>query len=520
MFMCKPKLALTGLATFLSLIYSPISADTVTLNSVDGSVSISGDLLEYDGVSYRLKMLIGEITIEASQVECEGPGCPNLVSDITEFSIVGSNSIGMDLLPTLIEVYALERGGDLNISTGENGATVYEVHDADGTEYASISVVSNDSMAGFSSLMEGSAVIGMSSRRVSGNEVAAFKLTGHGLLNSAELERIVALDAVVVAVNDNNPVSILSLDQMASIFDGSITNWNQVGGSDAPIRLYRRDEASGTTTVFSNAAMAPSGRRLTQNAVLLNSDAEVSDAVAADENGIGLTSYAQEGNARSVAIRSVCGQLFEPSEFTIKSEEYPLTRRMYLYTNGEIIPDVASEFLAFVASDDAQSVILNSGFVGQDSSRATLDQQGRRMAQAIVSSSGRTELLQLQDLTGIVLDAERLSFTLRQGVTGAFDSRAMADIERLAEMIRDGEFGGRQLLVFGFSDNSAPADVQLTDTQDLAQRAREAIVAATGSANLGNVRISPIGYGGLLPLACNETPFGQARNNRVEIWVK
>ena len=516
MYTCMPKLKSVGFAALFALVFSPLQAQEVTLKSLDGTVSMTGDLLEFDGLTYRISMLIGEISIDASQVVCEGADCPNQVAELTEFSVAGSNSIGVNLLPTLIEVFAFERGGDMEASVNAEGTTVFTVMEADGSVFAEISVQPTDTIEGLAGLMSGAATIGMASRRATNNELAAFELSGNGSLNSPDQERIVGLDGVIAAVNDANPVEILSLNQIAAMFSGSITNWNQVGGADAPVNLYRRDGNSGTNAVFAAAA----GGNFGGNATELGTDAEVSDAVANDPNGIGLTSYAQARTARALTLRSVCGQLFEPSDFSIKTEEYPLARRLYLYNGEGELPDVAREFLDFAMSPTAQSVVVNAGFVGQDLSTASLDEQGRRMAQAIVASSGRTELLQLQDLTSGLLDAERLSFTLRFGSDGNMDSRAVSDVERLGAMIRNGEFSSRQILVLGFSDNLGTVNAQLNNTQEMAQTVRDAIVTATGRANLGNVRISPIGYGRLLPLGCNDTAIGQNTNNRVEIWVK
>ncbi len=520
MFLRKPKSLLTGMVTILSLAYNPLMAAPVTLNSLDGTVSMTGDLLSYDGVTYRLAMLIGDISIDASQVVCEGVGCPNLMADITDFSIAGSGAMGRDLLPTLIEVFALDRGGDLEVSTAADGAQTYSVLEADGSVFASITIQASTAENGFAGLMEGSALVGMSTRRVNTTERAAFNLSGKGQLDSPEQEQILALDAVIAAVNPQNPVQVLSLAQLGAIFEGEITNWAQVGGNNAPIRLYRESDAADTSQIFYTAAMAAGEHSYASTAIVLASEAAVSDAVAADTNGIGLTSYAQERNAKAVTLRSVCGELFEPTEFSIKTEEYPLTQRLYLYTVKGAVPDVAAEFLAFAGSDAAQSVIRNSGFVDQSATRANLDAQGRRMAQAIVSSSGRTELLQLQNLTSSMLDAERLSFTLHYGADGQLDARAQADVVRLGAMIREGALASRQLLVLGFSDNTRDANAQLRATQTVAQNVRDAVVVATGRANLGNLRISPIGYGRLMPLSCNETARGRGSNNRVEIWVK
>jgi len=520
MFLRKLKSLTAGLIAILSLGWAPIQAEQVTLTSIDGTVSMTGELLGYDGVTYMLGMLIGEISLDASQVVCEGDGCPNLTAGLTEFTIAGAGGIGANLLPVLIEVFALDRGGDLEVSVNQDGDRQYSVLEADGTVYASIIVRASDSISGFAGLMEGAAAVGMSSRRINGNEIAAFDLAEKGPMDSAAQEHILALDGVIAAVNQNNPVQVLSLAQIGGIFEGSITNWSELGGENAAINLYRRNEFSDTIEAFANATAGSGPQGFSSAATVFETDIAVSDAVAADANGIGLTSFAQKRNAKAVTLRSVCGELFEPSDFAIKTEEYPLTQRMYLYTANAGLPDVAQEFLDFATSPKTQSVIAAAGFVDQSASSAGLDAQGRRLAQAIVSSDGRTELLQLQDLASIMLDAERLSFTLRYDENGNLDARANADIERLAAMIKSGVFASRQLLIFGFSDNAEAANAQLVSTQAIAQTVRDQIVKETGRANLGNLRISPIGYGRLMPLGCNETPGGRASNNRVEIWVR
>ena len=520
MFLRKPRGLVARTVTILSFITSPLYADQVTLNSLDGTVSMTGELLDFDGTTYTLGMLIGDIAIEASNVSCEGAACPNVAADKTKFAIAGAGAIGDTLLPTLIRVFALDRGGDLEVSVAADGSRVFNVLEADGAVYASITISASDSLSGFAGLMEGSAVIGMSTRQANANELAAFDLAGKGALDSPAQEHIIAMDGVIAAVNPDNPVQILSLDQLGLIFEGRISNWAQLGGASAPITLYRREETADSVAAFAQSAMAPGEHEFLNTATILGSDAEVSDAVAADANGIGISTYAQERNAVAVTLRSVCGELFSPSEFAIKTEEYPLTQRLYLYTAKSGLPDIAGELLAFVASPTAQSVIRNAGYVDQSAMRAGLDAQGRRLAQAIVSSSGRSELLQLQDLSSIMLDSERLSFTLRSDENGELDGRAMADIGRLALMIQNGDFTSRQMLIFGFSDNTGAVNAQLVATQAMAQKVRDEIVRATGRANLGNLRISPIGNGRLMPSGCNETAYGLAQNNRVEIWVK
>lgn len=520
MFFNVPKKLVAGVFLALVAISPTASAEPVTLNSLDGSVSMTGELLSYDGESYSLGMQMGEITLDASQVTCEGVACPDLAAGLKSFSISGSEGIANGLLPSLVEEFALERGGDTKVIPSPDGSREYKVLEADGTVYASIFVRVGESTGGFAALLNGSSVISLTARPISAREQTDFAQAGKAAIAAGGQSRVLALDGLVAAVNPDNPVRILSLEQLASIFDGSITNWNQLGGNDAPITLYRADETADTETFFAMAAMAPLSRSYSPAATVLASDKEVSDAVAADRNGIGLTTYAQLRNARAVTLRSVCGELFHPSEFSIKSEGYPLTQRLYATAATTGMPDIAQAFFDFITSPSAQSVIRKAGYADQSLSRSDLDAQGRRLAQAIISSSGRTELLQLQDLASILLDAERLSFTLYFDENGVPDARALADINRLAARISTGEFTSRQMLVLAFSDNSGAINAQLVHTQAVAQDIRDRIVAATGRVKLGNLRISPIGYGRLMPARCNSSPLDQQKNNRVEFWIK
>ncbi|MBL4805824.1 MAG: substrate-binding domain-containing protein [Rhodobacteraceae bacterium] len=510
-----------GLICAVVLAASPVFAQSVTLNSRDGTLTLTGQLKDFDGENYLIVTAVGEISISIDLVICSGDGCPNLVASVDAFTLAGSNVIGATLLPTLIEAYALERGGDLQIEFGESGAMQFVVTEPDGSVYSTITVMSGSSDDAFTALADGSALIGLSSRTASEAEIVQFASAGYGLLTDPDQERIIALDGVIAVVNRDNPVSALSLGQIAQIFSGEVTNWSGFGGLNAPIVTYRRDENSGTTAVFDEMAMAPNGQNFSGNSNILPTNAAVSDAVGRDLNGIGISSIADERNARAIAIRSVCGQIFVASDFTIKTEEYPLSRRMFLYTKSGPLPDKAGELIDFITSNLAQEVAENSGFVGQNVSRLSLDEQGRRIANAIVAENDANGLANLQNLLTTILDAERLSLTFRFiSGTSTLDNRAIGDIERLSAMIQAGDFSNRQILVLGFTDNIGSADENARLSQARAELVRDAIIEVTGASNLGNIQITPIGYGNISPLDCNETPSGRQTNRRVELWIR
>ncbi len=495
-------------------------AQQVTLQSLDQSYLMTGKLVGFDGETYQLETSIGPLSLNVAQVSCEGVACPDLMANVNEFTLAGSSTIARDVMPAMIEAYAFELGGDLEVEAVSEAQIKYTVLDAAGEVYAVITVNASDSRDAFAALEQREATIGLSTRRVTDSERNRFLRNGRGDLTSPENEQILALDGMVVTVSPRNPIRTLSLNQISDIFAGNIRNWREVGGLDASINVYRRDQNSGATQVFQNLVMAPSRQVLSNTAFLLDSNAAVSDAVAQDPNAIGITSVVSQRNAKALALRSVCGQVFSPSEFSIKTEEYPMSRRMFLYTTGGPIPTKALEFLDFAASDVGQSVIENSGLVSQSVSTSSLNNQGRRLAHALISERDRGALELLQEMISGLLDAERLSLTFRfKSGSVSPDNRALVDIQRLAEMVANGDFDGKRLMIIGFSDSIGAINENQRLSQARAESIRDVLVAALGAA-VSNVQFTPFGYGKLSPLGCNETVDGRDTNRRVEIWVR
>ncbi len=505
----------------MALLAAPVGAQEITLKSVDGSISLSGDLLGFDGDNYTIQSSIGELLISATMVDCIGDLCPDLVAELEEFTIFWPNDLDAAFLPSLIEAYALERDGDLQIEFGGNGAAQFYVIDADGSVYSTITVNSGSNDDGFSALEQGEAAIGFSQRSANAAEIEQFIDLGLGDLSSISQENIVAVSGVTAIVHPDNPLPSLSLSELARVYSGELNNWSQLGGQNASISLYRLNAAGGSAAIFGQKVLATAGFSFANSATTLPSDAEIAAAVSQDINGIGISGIADAFAARILPIRSICGQVSTPSRFALKSEEYPLAQRLYMYTTDALRPERANEFMEFVVSETGQMVVENAGYTGQNVIGLSLDQQGRRIASAILAQDNATALGNLQNLLTTVLDAERLSLTFRF-VTGTsdLDTRAQSDINRLAAMIQTGEFRDKQILILGFTDNIGSEAENARFSQARAELVREAVIAATGQTNLGDIKITPVGYGNTSPLACNETEAGQKINRRVEIWVR
>ena len=200
--------------------------------------------------------------------------------------------------------------------------------------------------SGIKAVIEGRCDIGLSSRALKDEEKA------EGLV-----ETVLAYDGIAMVVNPANPVSDLTVEQIAAISTGEITNWKEVGGNDAEIVLIGREAGSGTRDGFESITGTGEACQYRQE---LTSTGDVITTVAQNPDAIGYASLASVED--SVKALSVDGVL--PSEDTVKDGSYAIQRPFVLVTRtDEPLSDVAQAFFDFATSADAREIISGAGVV-------------------------------------------------------------------------------------------------------------------------------------------------------------
>lgn len=496
------------------------SAEPVTLNSLDGTLSITGDLVEYTNESYVIASNIGNLTIATDAVTCAGDACPSLMPRYSEFTISGSRELGLNLMPTLLDGFAASLELNLIQQSDDNGNLQYLMTDDSDAEVVKISFVMRGSSNGMRDLLQGNASLALTTRPARQAEAAAFQRAGMGNIREAGNESILALDGLVVVTSALNRVRIIRHADLARIFSGEVSDWAQLGGVPGPINLYVRPENSGTGSVFSQLVMRPARTGFSLRVNVMASDAEVAEAVAADPGGIGFTSYSNSGNAVSVSILGECGIQSPASAFTIQAEEYPYSRRMYLYQVRQNVPPMVALFLEYLETNDAQELVDLSGYVGQDVEEIPVNDQGLRFLSAALPTDAEMTLEQLQSMMADLAVAQRLSITYRfeQG-TARLDSRALSDIDRLAEHMLSPHLRNKKVILMGFTDSVGRGNLNQSLSLARAEQVREALLAA-GGGGIDPARVELRGYGELSPLGCNEDVDGRRINRRVEVWTR
>lgn len=198
---------------------------------------------------------------------------------------------------------------------------------------------------GIQAAIDGTCDIGLSSRALKDEEKASLT------------ETIVALDGIAIIVNPANPVSDLSVEQIAQIYTGEITNWKDVGGDDLEISRIGREAGSGTREGFETITDTKEVCKYNQE---LTSTGDVITTVAGNPNAIGYASLsAVKDSVKALTVGGVA-----PSEETVLDGTYTIQRPFVLATRtGEALSEAAQAFFDFATSADANEIIAAAGAV-------------------------------------------------------------------------------------------------------------------------------------------------------------
>ena len=408
-------------------------------------------------------------------------------------TLEGSNTIGAALAPAWVQAYLLAKGVQgVNIDALAV-ANEYRVSGRNGTRRVYVDIRAHGSTTGFIGLDAKTANLAMASRPVKSSELA--QLTNLGDLLSPEAEHVVGVDGLAVIVNPANPVLALTVEQIAQIFAGKITNWAQLGGADRAISVHARDENSGTFDTFS-ALVLGKHYALVPDAVRYESNDDLSDYVARDSAAIGFVGLASVRNARALAVSDGDSVALKPEPIFVATEDYPLSRRLFIYSPAITSNPHAAEFIEFAQGAKGQALVDEVGFVSQNPMGLSVTSvQGPALYQAIAKHGKRLSV----------------NFRFQPGLA-ELDNKALRDVERLARYLNQPDVADSHVQLVGFSN--------LESSEKRAHVLSRLRAAAVKSAlyRHGIRTESVLGFGDHLPVA-NAGGASALKNERVEVWL-
>lgn len=410
-------------------------------------------------------------------------------------TLSGSNTIGEKLAPALAHSF-LEQLGARNIQLLQTHAVEKTVLGVmpDGKTKA-IEIKAHGSSTGFKALAEQKTDIAMASRRIKDGERKAL-LGEYGDLSTIESEYTIAVDGLAVIVHPDVTINQLNTEQLAHIFSGKITNWSELGGSDKAIKLFARDEQSGTYDTFKSLVLKRHKVALSPQAKRFESSGKLSKLVSTTQGAIGFVALPYVNAAKPIAVAEAGASLsFMPKKFTVSTEDYALSRRLYLYLPANSANPYAKQFIEFVLNNDAQTVVEENNLVSLMINDATV----------------RFNRNYPPRYLNMIRESKRLSVTFHFDNDQQLDNKGRRDVNRLVDYIKRHNIS--DVFVFGFSAKS-------DDTSH--DRALSKTLANTITEKLKTQGIKPFytqGYGSRGAIASNDTANGRAKNQRVEIWV-
>jgi len=267
-------------------------------------------------------------------------------------SLVAALLAAVVLAPVALAGTITVKGSDTMVNMSAKWASEYAKKNPE----TKIQVTGGGSGTGIKSLIDGQVNIANASRQMKAKEYDSAERNG---ITPVEIKT--SIDGLAVVVSKSNPVKKLTYQQLEAIFTGQITNWKDVGGNNAPISLYGRENSSGTYEYFREEVLG--GKDYAASTKVLQGTAAIADAISKDVNGIaygGVGYFVSRKDVDTVSVKKkggfvdpiVNGQI---NDRAISQGIYPITRFLYVYSNGTPTGE-AKKFIQWILGPEGQKI--------------------------------------------------------------------------------------------------------------------------------------------------------------------
>lgn len=257
------------------------------------------------------------------------------------------------------DVYIENKGSDTMVNLALAWAETYQKVHPD----VQISVTGGGSGTGIAALINDTVSIANASRAIKSEEVENAKSNG-----VEPIEFVVARDAIAVIVHPENPIQKLTLQQISDIFSGKYNNWSELGGEDRPIVRLSRETNSGTHVYFLETVLRLGSKEnktlFSMDTLLLPSSEGITAEVRDNPNAIGYDGLGYIiPEVKMLAVAKEAGGAYViPSAATVNDGTYPISRDLYMYTDGQPTGGL-QDYLNWIVSPEAQVIVTSLGFV-------------------------------------------------------------------------------------------------------------------------------------------------------------
>lgn len=481
------------LAAGVAFCATAVFAQTVTLSSNKGELSLSGELRSFDGRFYQIQTEFGLVTVAGERVYCTGDACPG-DAETTGFSLSVDRGLGQILVPALVRAFAAQQG--LPITRGRQSDTLqtFYLGRDDGPRRFPIHLRLAGNGDAFVDLALHKSDMALTTRGPLPAEHDILVDAGQGDFTSPSQEMLIGVDAMILAAAPGSAPEVVTGDTLRAIAGGT-RDWSQLGAAGTGFTLHQGAASVGQKSWLGQQAGAG-------QVALYPSAVDVSLAVRANRGDLGILPYSLRGGLQVIEFQGTCGLNVRPTADTIRLGEYPFLRPALAYLPDRRLPRDIVPFIAFLRSEMATRVVERAGYVRPNTKFTGETHLAERVLAGLSTSLADSETY--GELARTLHGARKLAL----GFPLSRQSRVMGllsdmSLETLTKDLSAGAFRGETLVIAGFGTAGA--------AKALADQLQEFATDTTLEAH---------DFGAALPLACRDTEWAERVNNRIEIWLK
>jgi phosphate transport system substrate-binding protein len=527
---------ITRIATILLCTAAPVAllAQDVNLRSEDEFISLHGQIVGYNGVMVRVATTVGTVSVPASEVICHGNGCLEIIAS-NDFGLTAGAFQGVvaDVVvadaadsvkatsESLQVAFAAPAFGALYTATANAFAATGAATSSDGrltiqnsagTEAVTLNVTDDATTAD----------ILIDTVSLNGTATGVFEGAADWAAAETLSQQLVGLQSFSVIVAPNAGINSISLNNLARIYAGEVTNWSQIGGADIKVLPLQLPTSSPLRAEMEALVMAPAGKTTAANVLTMSDEMGISASINQIPGSISVISTQAVNSAMTVSVAGSCGVAVNATPFNIKSGDYPLVRPiMATYTSAPAI-SLVTDLFDFAATDVAQNQLMGAGVISHQPSAQDGVEKNARLSQLLGASLDSAQRTAAAQMSLVLFDADRLWPTMTGGAAsgpeGAWN-RAM--LQSVIAAMSDPANAGREIIFVGVGESTVGSQVAIDASVVAAAEIQAALeAAAAGVVAAGNFTLSSYGFGNVSAATCIDGQVVGSEYTRVETWIR
>lgn len=531
---------ISRIATTLFCTVAPAAlfAQAVDLRSADAFISVEGEIVGFNGVMLQVETSVGVVSVPASEVICFGPACEEVIAS-NSFGLTASAFQGIEngassdgqtqdvaaadtfiigfaspffntLYRTLSGAYAVANQTATSVEIKADGEVTLQSNSGSG----SVTLTIADSGGG--------ADVSVQTVSLNGTQPAAFASAADWAGDGGLTHQLIGLDAFSVVVAPNAGMTQISLNDLARIFAGEITNWSQIGGADVNILPLQMPPNSAIGSQVVKLVMEPADKEIAGNILTMSDEAGISASINQFPGSVSIVSSTNANPDVVVDVAGSCGIAVAPTLFNIVSGDYPLARPiMARYENGSGTA-LVTELFDFATSDVSQGLLEREGLLNNVPILQDAGEKNARLSSLLEATLDETQKLSAAQMFQTLFDADRMSATLTGGAAsgpeGAWNRATLLDV---VDVMENPANEGREVIFVGFGGSTAGSEAAVAISRAAAAEMQvELERIASGVIAAGDYTVSSIGFGDVSPATCVDGQVAGSEYSRVEVWIR